>query len=275
MGAKRISQLSELTGLTLDDIIVIVHSGTTYQTTINELAQIFPINGAPVNNEEGGYFIPLVSGRTLVNSLLHQTSGYTIHVGTIDESQVNEENLDRFGVYAGETVSYNLVSLNGNIDNYLQLNVKNLNTGSTASTDIVCTSDVGTETESYVNMGINSSSYNGFIGEAGDAYLFSKGNNIYIGNAASGPYYDLLFFNGGEHTPDHIKMRITALDGHTIYGNLLISGTATITNQLVIPEVINLNYPDDATAEAAGVALGGIYHTDGVLKIRLPDPVVE
>ena len=45
----------------------------------------------------------------------------------------------------------------------------------------------------------------------------------------------------------------------------IISGT---TATLVLPQVLLLNYVDDDTAGANGVPIGGLYHTDGVLKIR-------
>jgi hypothetical protein len=52
----------------------------------------------------------------------------------------------------------------------------------------------------------------------------------------------------------------------------MISGVTTISNQLVLPNVVDLNFIDDAGAETGGIPVGGIYHTEGVLKIRLPDP---
>lgn len=45
-----------------------------------------------------------------------------------------------------------------------------------------------------------------------------------------------------------------------------ISGTIST---IVLPQVISLDYSDDASAQSAGVPVGGIYHTSGVLKIRL------
>lgn len=43
----------------------------------------------------------------------------------------------------------------------------------------------------------------------------------------------------------------------------------TTTGTLVISDYANLNFADDAAAAAGGVELGGIYHTSGVLKIRI------
>lgn len=45
-----------------------------------------------------------------------------------------------------------------------------------------------------------------------------------------------------------------------------VSGTIST---IVLPQVISLDYSDDTSAQSAGVPIGGIYHTSGVLKIRL------
>jgi hypothetical protein len=38
---------------------------------------------------------------------------------------------------------------------------------------------------------------------------------------------------------------------------------------IVLPQVVSLDYGDDSAAQSAGVPIGGMYHTSGVLKIRL------
>ena len=42
----------------------------------------------------------------------------------------------------------------------------------------------------------------------------------------------------------------------------------TTTRKLELCETVPLNYPDDAGAATGGVPIGGIYHTDGNMKIR-------
>jgi cytoskeletal protein CcmA (bactofilin family) len=48
----------------------------------------------------------------------------------------------------------------GNVNSYSQLNFQNINNGTLASTDFVATADNGTDTTYYVNLGINSSTFN-------------------------------------------------------------------------------------------------------------------
>lgn len=60
----------------------------------------------------------------------------------------------------------------GNTNSYYQLVVQNLSNSSSASSDIVITADNGTDTNRYLNIGVNSSGFAGnFIVPAGDTRL--------------------------------------------------------------------------------------------------------
>ena len=85
--------------------------------------------------------------------------------------------------------SYNIAHFQGNNQYYTQVNVKNTNSGSSASGDIVITADNGTENVHYVDLGINSSTYDaGYVGYANDGYLLNAGNDLYIGTLG-GPFH--------------------------------------------------------------------------------------
>ena len=116
---------------------------------------------------------------------------------------------EKFLVAAGTTTSVNAIKATGNINNYFQLNIQNTSNGNTASSDIVATADDGTETNYFVDMGINGSGYNSAtftIGDAHDGYLYSLGDDFAIGNAASGK--SLKFFTNGTLAANE-RMRIT------------------------------------------------------------------
>jgi len=187
MANQKISQLSTLTGASGNDIIVIVSNGTTYNIPISGITTVFR------NSAVEGY-IPVFSGETYTDSIIYQNGG-GILIGSAVEDSVS--NPDMLGVYAGETDSYNLVSAHGTIDNYLQLNIQNKSDGGDASSDIVATKNDGDETIGYINMGINSSNYSAttYVGGANDAYLYSTGNDLYIGNATADG--EIIFFSGG------------------------------------------------------------------------------
>ncbi len=92
----------------------------------------------------------------------------------------------------------------GTTNNFLQINMKNTNAGTTASSDLVATSDNGSDTTHYVDLGINSSvnsdaSYTLF--GAGDAYCYSQDSNLWIGTAGAKV---LGFFIGGTLTANEV-----------------------------------------------------------------------
>lgn len=77
----------------------------------------------------------------------------------------------------------------GNVDSYYQVVVHNLSSGANASSDFVLTADDGTDENNYINIGINSSGFQGnFVVPAGDTGLVDYAHDGYItvigGNAA-------------------------------------------------------------------------------------------
>jgi hypothetical protein len=140
--------------------------------------------------------IPIwTSTGSLGNSDIFQTGSFiSLHYTGSPEDPGNPELLY---VHGGEIPTYNLISAHGNLDNYVQINIKNYSTGSSASGDIVVTADNGNENDKYVDLGINSSGFTNtsYVGGANDAYLYSRANDFYIGNASTGS--QLILFNGG------------------------------------------------------------------------------
>ena len=54
----------------------------------------------------------------------------------------------------------------------------------------------------------------------------------------------------------------------TVIGNNATQ-QAEIRGALVLPELRNLDFANDVAAAAGGVVIDGLYHTAGVVKIRL------
>jgi hypothetical protein len=78
--------------------------------------------------------------------------------------------------------SYNIAHFDAFNDNYAQVNIQNHSTSSAASSDLVLTADNGNENIHFVDLGINSSTYdNGFVGYENDAYLINAGRDLYVG----------------------------------------------------------------------------------------------
>ena len=103
--------------------------------------------------------------------------------------------------------TYNVISGVGNLNSYLQLNIKNSSAGNAASSDIVATNDTGNETGNFVDLGINSSGYtSNIVGLQNDGYLYNTGSNFYIGNISPGK--NLYLFAGS--TSNTASMMISA-----------------------------------------------------------------
>ncbi len=91
---------------------------------------------------------------------------------------------------------YTGLDIKGNIDSYFQFNIQNLNTGASASSDIVATANNGTESSYYVNLGINGQAgATAPFTDANDAYLYSSDTTLNL--AALGATSKIKFFTTG------------------------------------------------------------------------------
>jgi hypothetical protein len=94
----------------------------------------------------------------------------------------------------------------------------------------------------------------------------TTGSNIFIGNQTiSGSVVITGSFQSRTSASFNTIVEIT---GSTA-GIILNSGDKTRALQL--GSITASNYPTDYTAETQGVPLGGVYHTNGYLKIRTSD----
>jgi hypothetical protein len=109
----------------------------------------------------------------------------------------------------GATLTNNPISGNGNVNSFVQLNVQNLNAGTTASSDLIATADNGTDTSNFIDLGIQSSASADAtftIAGALDGYLYASNGNVAIGTASA---KDIKFFTNGTLTANQ-RMVITS-----------------------------------------------------------------
>ena len=90
-----------------------------------------------------------------------------------------------------------VVSVAANRNQFIEFNIENSNAGNLASADIVATNDSGSDSTHYIDLGINSSSYNNnkqnILNKPNLAYLYSNSPaNFKIGNGGIGQ--SLIFF---------------------------------------------------------------------------------
>ncbi|MBI5654184.1 hypothetical protein HZC53_00805 [Candidatus Uhrbacteria bacterium] len=165
-------------------------------------------------------------------------AGDTILNNTTAHSMVIDETL-RVGAGNFSVVGNSVAQFGGTTDTYLQINIQNQSSGTSASSDFVATNDIGDDSNYYIDMGINSSGYSSpsfDIGGANDGYLYTQGNNLTIGTASASTA--VIFHAGGTMTTDEV-MRITS-DHYVGIGTtapsstLHVVGTSTMDGLLTV-----------------------------------------
>jgi hypothetical protein len=136
----------------------------------------------------------------------------------------------------------------GNQNGYVEFSVRNTNTGISASGDIVVYADTGTILDKYIDMGINNSGLTGSYYYAGanfggalDAYMYSVGGNLRIGNAnASSPSQSLFLFSNPVANPDVTitGSRVGIQKSGSLNATLDVLGSAIITGSLIVTQGI-------------------------------------
>jgi len=120
--------------------------------------------------------------------------------------------------------SFTLINGISSVNNYSQFIISNKSSGNNSASDIVAQANTGNEQINYVDMGINNSNYNqgGLFGTSLDAYLYSTGNNFWIGNNTN----NSIFFITGISTywTSITRMTITGV------GSIGINTTLPSTN---------------------------------------------
>ena len=183
MASKKISELSSSLAPPLSGVTTVVHGGTTYKSTLSTLRQTLVDSGSHS-----------FTGSQTINGDLTITGkipSLIIGTGSFQSGQDIQPEI----LHVQNSGSYNIAYFQSNNDYYAQINIKNTNSGSFASTDLVLTANNGTEVVHYVDLGINSSTYNGgAVGLANDSYLINAGKDMYIGTL------------GGSQHPAEVKL---------------------------------------------------------------------
>jgi len=140
---------------------------------------------------------------------------------------------------------------------YIQFLLQNKSNGNNASTDIVVTADNGSDTTHYVDLGINSSTFNGGGGLDGpdDGYLLVEGGKLLI--ATIDQPNDIIFAVGGD-APSNEMGRFKYGNGFSVNGNLTVTGNLNVTGNIV-----TTNYETISKTEYANsiVASGNVSAT--------------
>jgi len=155
-----------------------------------------------------------------------------------------------------------------NTNNFAQVNSQNINAGNNASSDFIATADNGSNNDTYIDLGMNSSTYNQSaygVTKANDGYLYVYGNavtgggNLVLGTATTNN--DIVFHTGGTQASNEVARisqananltiklatastssatgALTVVGGLGIGGNVWISGGAGAVQNFTIGSVAN------------------------------------
>ena len=220
---------------------------------------------------------------TFINANLNVGVGYSVGIGTNNPPY----HLTVTEVGAGPTpaLSYCIADFTNNINGYSQVNIRNASTAANASGDLVITTDNGTDTTNYIDLGINNTGFTNpswTINGALDGYLYSSNQNFSIGVAFPDRY--LSFFAGGTLAANE-KMRVNSngvgigttnpQETLSVLGNVRVGGALTVTGDFTVngtQTIINTqtldiadrtigigstSTPSDALADGAGIVVYG------------------
>lgn len=163
-------------------------------------------------------------------------------------------------VNSGVTTRPTVARFEGTINDYLQLEVINQSNSNNASSNIVASVLGSTDDIGYINMGINSETYNlNYIGTAYDAYLYSIAANLIIANASLGQ--DIIMSTNSDDVYANERLRITS------DGSILIGKPTSINNLLEVNGDINL--PTGANYKINEIPLYSNTYIDGSLNAKL------
>jgi hypothetical protein len=156
--------------------------------------------------------------------------------------------------------SDHVVQFSGNVNAYSQVNFQNINAGNLASTDYVATADDGDDDNYYVNLGINSSTYDDPVDYPGfyahDSYLHNHGGNLILNPETTGTYIKLMV--GGTDTSN-----VVAAVSET---GIEVTGYVSATGNVTAANIIANGVVDTTTVVASGnitaanvIANSGLY----------------
>jgi hypothetical protein len=197
-----------------------------YNTGNQTISGVKTFASRPTVNGTGVLLSGEAANITLPATIVYTTGAQTISgVKTFFDS----------GIFSNQQVPAipllnNPLSIVGSGNNYLQVNIQNRATGTTATADLVITANNGTDSSNYINLGINNSGYNDpnfSNGSAYDGYLFVNGGSLDLGTQTTGTSIE---FHIGGTTLDKTIARITSAGLNIVTGNLSVSGNSVATS---------------------------------------------
>ena len=184
-----------------------------------------------------------------------------------------------------QSIASYTAQFNANANTFTQFSIQNQNSGTDASSDIVAHADDGSDTNYFIDFGINSSTYSNSsytLFKKHDAYLYNAGGNLVIGTSNTGLANDVIFFANGTLSSNE-SMRIYGanlninITRNLSAGNISTTGNITAGNVSITQNVSsgNLTVTQNATTGnitvTSNISSGNI-STNGLLINGVTSP---
>lgn len=236
-------------------------------------------------NTDGSYSETDITADIPINVVLtdsdQEITGYKTfsnNITTFGNGTPGLSSLQVIGAGTPSPVVGEKINIHDMVNGWIQFNIQNLSNLESASADICITADNGTETENYLDLGLNNSGYDDeewTVADALDAYLYSQSSNFCFGTATVGK--NLNFFTGGtlienirliindSNIVPKVPINIPASQGITITSGIptettnslyqengiLYFGTDTLNNSY--PVISNIPYSATLDIDARGI----------------------
>ena len=240
-------QITATTNLTAANITapLIGNVGTTLIGTLSTAAQ-------PSVTSVGSLTNLNVLGNATIGGNLYVVGTITT-IGNVNNITITGNagqffgNVAGFGaLYAGIGTGYvvepqTTLQISSNFNGYAQLNMQNINHGPQSSADFIVTADNGNANDTYIDMGLASSTYNypGFgLLRPNDGYLLvygntvTRGGNLVLGAGGGGLDNDIIFAVGGFDTANEFG-RIDGT-GNVFVVKSAVPSTSTTTGAITV-----------------------------------------
>ena len=208
-GALNLLSYNTDTSSGLDRFTIDGSNGRLFAVTDNLVGSLFSVNdiaGLPI--------IEAFDDNTVIMGAFNRNdfiiTGGCVGIGTLPNTGFTKLLVNGTGVFGTSNTNYtrltsNPLSVIGSGNTFVQLNIQNLAIGDAASSDLVLTSNAGTDDSFYLDLGINNSGYNQAaynIGNSGDGYLYVHGGNLTIGTQS--PNRTIKFHTDGTTSANQI-----------------------------------------------------------------------
>ena len=230
-------------------------TGTNANTVTNSLNSLYVAGGVGIDKTLKVTGDTWVLGNLNVSGIITGTN-VVINNLTGTNAQFYGDATGNGALYAGvlgyTPFSQTMAQFSGNLNNYMEINVQNINSGAKASTDIVASADNVSTSSAYIDMGITSSAWDG-------TQLYSLGT-------ALGPNDGYVMVGQNASTADHRGDLVFGTTTDLSQIKFVVAATATQVTTASIAVVISaVNTPAISTLTGTLAVYGGIAATSAFI----------